>query len=226
MFVGESGVQRVVKRACELMKQPGGDVRALGGVDLPTIQKYLNFHFSVTSDLYGSEVSSNAANYYTGGLKGRFDETKIGDDHRLEGSSYPVPEIDGTRLTERAVPALTALNERLRDDWITDVAAGVERWNRVTAKAGVPFRFKLPHKGFHRRIGVFSGVNVTPEGQIIGAEEWARRSSEWLPTEEDRAYVNSLMGRVAEPGRFANWIAPPAVGINRQPVDFAYVRFN
>ena len=37
MFVGETGVQRVVKRACELMKsQPGGDVRAQGGVDLPT----------------------------------------------------------------------------------------------------------------------------------------------------------------------------------------------
>ena len=26
--------------------------------------------------------------------------------------------------------------------------------------------------------------------------------------------------------KFANWIAPPARGINNQPVDFAYVRFN
>ena len=34
------------------------------------------------------------------------------------------------------------------------------------------------------------------------------------------------MGRVVEPGRFANWIAPPARGINNQPADFAYVRFN
>ena len=48
----------------------------------------------------------------------------------------------------------------------------------------------------------------------------------WLPSEEDRAFVASLMGRVVEPGKFANWIAPPAMGINRQPVDFEYVRFN
>jgi hypothetical protein len=42
----------------------------------------------------------------------------------------------------------------------------------------------------------------------------------------DRAFVASLMGRVVEPGKFANWIAPPVMGINRQPVDFDYVRFN
>jgi hypothetical protein len=42
----------------------------------------------------------------------------------------------------------------------------------------------------------------------------------------DRAFVASLMGRVVEPGKFANWIAPPVMGINRQPVDFEYVRFN
>jgi benzoyl-CoA 2,3-dioxygenase component B len=34
------------------------------------------------------------------------------------------------------------------------------------------------------------------------------------------------MGRVVEPGKFANWITPPAIGINRQPIDFEYVRFN
>ena len=48
----------------------------------------------------------------------------------------------------------------------------------------------------------------------------------YKPTGEDRAYVASLMGRVVEPGKFANWIAPPVMGINRQPVDFEYVRFN
>ena len=29
-----------------------------------------------------------------------------------------------------------------------------------------------------------------------------------------------------EPGKFAAWIAPPVMGINRQPLDFEYVRFN
>jgi benzoyl-CoA 2,3-epoxidase subunit B len=230
LFVGESGVARVIQRTCDAMlehkTEDAAKLRALGVIDLPTIQKYLNFHFSVTSDLYGSEVSSNAANYYTNGLKGRFEETKLADDHRLAGDTYPVPRIEGGRITTENVPALNALNERLRDDWITDVAAGVERWNRIPAKAGIPFRFKLPHKGFHRKIGVFSEVAVTPEGQVISKEEFARREAEWLPTEADRAYVTSLMGRVAEPGKFANWIAPPPVGINRQPVDFAYVRFN
>jgi benzoyl-CoA 2,3-epoxidase subunit B len=230
LFVGESGVARAIQRTCDVMVQHQTDdpakLRALGVIDLPTIQRYLNFHFSVTTDLYGSEVSSNAANFYSSGLKGRFDEAKIGDDHRLGASTYPVPKLEGDRIGTVDVPALTALNERLRDDWIKDVAAGVERWNRIPAKAGVPFRFKLPHKGFHRKIGVFAGAHITPEGQVISAEEWTRRSGEWLPTDADRAYVTSLMGRVAEPGKFANWIAPPVVGINRQPIDFAYVRFN
>jgi benzoyl-CoA 2,3-epoxidase subunit B len=230
LFVGESGVARAIQRTCDVMVQHQTDdpakLRALGVIDLPTIQRYLNFHFSVTTDLYGSEVSSNAANFYTTGLKGRFDEAKIGDDHQLGAATYPVPKLEGSQISTVDVPALTALNERLRDDWIKDVAAGVERWNRIPAKAGVPFRFKLPHKGFHRKIGVFAGANITPEGQVVSAEEWTRRSSEWLPTDADRAYVTSLMGRVVEPGKFANWIAPPIVGINRQPVDFAYVRFN
>ena len=114
----------------------------------------------------------------------------------------------------------------LDDDWNTDVATGVERWNRVPAKLGIPFRFKLPHKGFHRRIGFFTEHHVSPEGKVLSEAEWTHHHNSWLPTEEDRAFVHSLMGRVAEPGKFANWIAPPSRGINNQPVDFEYVRFN
>jgi benzoyl-CoA 2,3-dioxygenase component B len=61
---------------------------------------------------------------------------------------------------------------------------------------------------------------------VVSAAEWAARCNDWLPSAEDRAFVASLMGRVVEPGKFANWIAPPVMGINRQPVDFEYVRFN
>ncbi len=230
LFVGESGIGRIIQRTCEVMASHQTDdparLRALGVIDLPTLQKYLNFHYSVTSDLYGAEVSSNAASFYTSGLKGRFEETKLGDDHRLESAEYPVLEVAGEGIVIRQVPALTALNERLRDDWVKDVQAGVDRWNRIPDKAGIPFRFALPHKGFNRKIGVFAGLHVGPEGKLMTEEEWLRHRDAWLPTDEDRAYVQSLMGRVAAPGKFAHWIAPPARGINNQPVDFEYVRFN
>ena len=97
--------------------------------------------------------------------------------------------------------------------------------NAVIEKAGLPFRLQVPHKAFHRNIGALAGIKVSPEGQVISEIEWAANVDRWLPTLEDRTYVASLMGRVTEPGRYANWIAPPVVGINRQPIDFEYVRF-
>lgn len=230
LFVGESGIARVIQRTCEVMKELKTDdpakIRAAGAIDLPTLQKYLNFHFSVTSDLYGSEISSNAATYYTTGLKGRFEEAKLQDDHKLDNSEYLVMDVAGDQLLTRHVPALSALNERLRDDWIADVQAGVDRWNRVPEKLGVPFRFTLPHKGFHRKIGMFADVHVSPDGRLLSEAEWTHQHAHWLPTDEDRLFVHSLMGRCIEPGKYANWIAPPARGINNKPVDFEYVRFN
>ena len=229
MFVGESGVARVLQRSCEVMNQLRTDdparVRAAGAIDLATIQRYLNFHFSVTIDLFGADQSSNAAIFYSSGLKGRFEEEKRSDDHVLKGQSYGVLEVRGDRLVEKPVPMLNALNEVLRDDYIKDSIGGVERWNRVIEKAGIPFRLKVPHKAFHRRIGTLSGVRVAPDGRIVSEAEWQAGERDWLPTEADRAFVASLMGRVVEPGRFAGWIAPPASGINRQPLDFEYVRF-
>ncbi len=230
LFVGETGVQRIIQRTCDVMKElkteDPAKLRAAGVIDLPTIQRYLNFHFSVTSDLYGSEVSSNAASFYTQGLKGRFEETKLADDHRLEDAEYPVMHVHNEQVVTKHVPALTALNERLRDDWIADVQAAVNRWNKVPEKAGIGFRFALPHKGFHRKIGHFTGHHLSPAGQVMSEAQWTHQHATWLPTEEDRAYVRSLMGRVAEPGKYANWIAAPVRGINQQPADFAYVRFN
>ena len=230
MFVGESGVGRVVQRSCEAMVQNRTDdaarIRALGVIDLPTIQRYLNFHFSVTMDLFGADVSSNAATFYSTGLKGRFDETKIDDDHLLGSAVYPVLEIRDGRLATTEAPALNALNEKLRDDYIKDAAAGVERWNKIIEKSGVPFRLKVPHKAFNRKIGPLAAAHIDPDGNVVSDAEWAANVDRWLPSAADRAFVASLMGRVAEPGKFANWIAPPARGINNQPVDFQYVRFN
>jgi benzoyl-CoA 2,3-dioxygenase component B len=225
MFVGETGIGRVVQRTCEVMRQHGtGSVREHGVVDLPTLQKYLNFHFSVSLDLFGGEVSTNAANFFTAGLKGRFDEGKKSDDHVLREATYPVMQIDGDRIVTREEPALTSLNERLRDDFIADCQRGVDRWNQIIRRHGVDFELRLPHRGFHRAIGAFAEARVSPDGRLLSQAEWEARRAEWLPTEADRAFVQALMVPVVERGRFASWIAPPARGINGQPVDFEYVR--
>lgn len=225
MFVGETGVGRVIQRTCEVMRDfKTDDVRKHGVIDLPTLQKYLNFHFSVSIDLFGSEISTNAANYYTMGIKGRFDETRINDDHKLTDAAYKVLEVDGDGFREKEEAALTALNERLRDDYVADCARGVMRWNQIIKRHGIDFELKLPHRAFHRQIGQFSELRVDPQGRIISQAEWDARHHEWLPTDADRTYVISLMTPVTQPGKFANWVAPPARGINNQPVDFEYVR--
>ena len=230
MFVGESGVSRVIQRTCQVMNELKTDdpakLRAAGVIDLPTLQRYLNFHFSVTIDLFGADESSNAATFYSTGLKGRFEEGKRTDDHQLRGQSYKVLNVQNGQLVEKEVPMLNALNEVLRDDYIKDSIGGVERWNKVIEKNGIPFRLTVPHKAFHRNIGSLAGVKVSPDGRVVSEAEWQAKKNDWLPSAEDRAFVASLMGRVTDTGKFANWIAPPVMGINRQPVDFDYVRFN
>ncbi len=230
MFVGETGISRVVQRTCQVMNELKTDdpakLRAAGVIDLPTVQRYLNFHYSVTIDLFGADESSNAAIFYNSGLKGRYEETKRTDDHRLTNQTYKVLEVKNGTLQEKEVPMLNALNEVLRDDFITDSVAGVDRWNRVISKAGIDAKLTVPHKAFNRKIGALAGLKLSPQGQVVSDVEWAAGQDKWLPSSGDRAYVASLMGRVVEPGKFANWIAPPAMGINRNPVDFEYVRFH
>ena len=230
MFVGRNGVRRIVERTAEVMAQEKTDdparLRALGVIDLPTVQRYLNFHFSVTIDLFGSDLSSNAAMFYTTGLKGRYFEERIKDDHVLKEATYPILEVADGALATRAAPALNALNERLRDDFIQDSIAGVEAWNTAIRRLGVELALRVPHKAFNRQIGALAGLRISPEGRVVSEDEWNARKHEWLPTDEDRAFVRSLMGRVVEPGKFAHWISPPTSGINGKPVDFEYVRFN
>jgi benzoyl-CoA 2,3-dioxygenase component B len=230
MFVGRNGIRRIIDRTAEVMISSGTDdparLRSLGVIDLPTIQRYLNFHSSVTVDLFGADLSSNAATFYTTGIKGRFREERIGDDHLLKEATYPVLEAVSGELIGRDAPALNALNERLRDDFIADSISGVDAWNVALKKRGVDFRLTVPHKAFNRQIGQLAGVKISPQGRILSAAAWEAQVREWLPTAEDRAFVQSLMGRVVEPGKFANWIAPPSAGINGQPVDCEYVRFN
>jgi benzoyl-CoA 2,3-dioxygenase component B len=230
LFVGESGVARVIQRTCEVMHEQKvvdpAAVRARGVIDLETLQRFINFHYSVTLDLYGSEISSNAATYYTTGLKGRYGETNLADDHVLTSDPYSVQEVASGQVVTRQVPAVTALNARLRDDYIREIQAGLERWNRIPERFGLLFRFALPHVGFHRKIGSFAGQHISPQGQLLTEGDWQGQAPHWLPDAADHAYIASLMGRVLEPGKFANWIAPPVRGISGLPIEFEYVRFN
>jgi benzoyl-CoA 2,3-dioxygenase component B len=232
MFVGETGVGRIVQRTCQAMREAGVEdpsdieaARRLGVIDLPTIQKKANLHFSLTLDLFGSEVSTNAANAFNAGLKGRYREDKLDDDHRLEHETYPVLRpIDGA-IQAAEVPALSALNMRLRDDYVKDCQKGVDRWNRVIATSGIDFEITLPHVAFHRKIGEFRAAQYDIAGQPLTGEEWDRRRDQMLPTSADQSFIEDLMKvSVREPGQFAGWIAPPRVGIDNRPGDFEYVK--
>ena len=222
MFVGAGGVGRVVARTAELMAEHDTeDVAPYGGINLDTLQRYLNLHYSVSLDLFGNETSTNAANYFASGLKGRFQEAERDDDHRLHDAEIGFAVVDDGALDTRHVPALSGLNATLRSDYTDDCQKGVDRWNRTLAEAGAG-SLRLPHVGFHRQVGAFAGSHVTPEGKLVSADEWA--AGRFLPTDDDRAHVESLMRPVSEPGKMAGWVAPPASGIHRQPVDYDYVR--
>jgi benzoyl-CoA 2,3-epoxidase subunit B len=198
------------------------DVAPYGGINVDTLQRYVNLHCSVSLDLFGAETSTNAANYFAAGLKGRFQESQRPDDHRLHDRTEPVPAVAEGEVTARSVPALSALNNTLRNDYLDDCTKGVDRWNRALASVGAALR--LPHPGFHRQVGTFAGSHVAPDGTIVSPEEWQARRVQWLPNEEDRRHVASLMQPVMEPGRTASWVAPPANGIHAKPVEFQYVR--
>jgi benzoyl-CoA 2,3-dioxygenase component B len=223
MFVGAGGIGRVVQRTADLMREHDtSDVAPYGGINLDTLQRYLNLHYSVSLDLFGAEASTNAANFYAAGLKGRFQESDRDDDHKLHGRSVDVPIVDDTGIGTRQVPLLSALNATLQKDYIDDCQKGVDRWNRILEPVGG--HMTLPHLGFHRAVGAFAHSFVAPEGGVVTQAEWEANRSIWLPTEDDRRHVTSLMKPVIEPGRMASWIAPPSTGIHQRPVEFEYVQ--
>jgi benzoyl-CoA 2,3-dioxygenase component B len=217
-------VQRVVKRACELKKQdPNGDPRALGGIDLPTIQKYLNLWYTLSLDLFGGEVSSNAADAFAAGLKGRYKEDRY-DEHALVGSHFAMDVLEAGKVVHKDVPMRTALNEVLRTEYIKDCQRGVDRWNKTIKDEGIDFQLRLPSHKFHRQIGMWAGHWFSPDGDKLDAPDFAARRAEWLPSDADEVYIKSLMAPVYEPGKMASWIAPPQKGINGLPNEFVYVR--
>lgn len=225
MFVGASGIGRVIQRTCDVMNEHNtDDVRSYGVVDLATLQKYINFHFSVSLDLFGSETSTNAANYYSAGLKGRFAEDSYKDDHLLVNEQDSITEIVDGKWTETSRSAITVVNQQLRRSYIDDCAKGMRRWNRILDENGIDLQLKLPHEAFHRQVGVHQNQFVAPDGKITSEVEWNESAPNFLPTDSDREFVLSLMQPVYEAGQMASWISAPTTGINTRPVDYDYVR--
>lgn len=223
MFVGETGIGRILQRTATLMRE-GKEPRKEGAIDLPTIQRYLNFWYSVSLDLFGSEVSTNAANFFAAGLKGRAHEKNY-EDHVAKDGVYELEVLEGDRLVHQEIPMRSAMNEVLRDAYVEDCRKVLSRWNKHLE--GLGFELTLPSRRFHRKQGIFAQHHFDPEGRPISAATFEAKKDEWLPTEADKAYVHSIMQKpVVTPGHFANWIAPPPRGINNQPIDFEYVRYN
>ena len=233
MFVGETGVGRTIQATVDAMTAAGitdpydtNRIRDLGVIDLPTIQKKLNLHYSLSLDLFGNEVSTNAANAFNAGIKGRYMEHRLDDDHQLQRDTYDVKMVSEDHIVTEQMPALNAINMRLRDDYVKDASGGLTRWNKIMKRKNVDFEFRLPHEGFNRNIGVFANVSVDPQGNIISPDSWEAQMAEWLPTKADGEFIQSLMKPCYEPGRYASWIAPPKVGINNQVGDFEYVKLH
>jgi benzoyl-CoA 2,3-dioxygenase component B len=222
MFVGDTGIGRIVRRTTEVMNELRSDdpmkVRAAGAIDLQTIQKYMNFWFSSALDLFGSEISSNAASYFANGLKGRPDES-LYDDHQVLGD-YTLETPQGTE----SVPTRNAMNEVTRLAYVRDCENGVKRWNNLIKKAGIDFELRLPSTHFRRTVGAWANVPTDPAGNRITPEAFAAGITDWIPTPDDQAFVASVMHAVLEQGKIAGWIAPPDRGINNLPVDYEYVR--
>lgn len=227
MFVGESGLARIVERTAQIMREhPDQDPRSLGVIDLGTLQRYINFWFSISLDLFGGEISSNAASYFASGLKGRAHESRH-QDHVAREGSYALDVLRDGRLDNEAVPLRKAMNAVLRDEYVEDSLRGVERFNKVLSEHGIDARLTLPSPRFNRQVGVYAGLTTRPDGVPIDAAEWQARRDEWLPTAADRAFISALMSRpVTEPGKMANWISAPKRGLKGRPIDFEYVRFD
>jgi benzoyl-CoA 2,3-dioxygenase component B len=225
MFVGETGIERILERTVELTRQSkNGDARELGGIDFQTVQKWVNHWYTYSLDLFGAEVSTNAADYFAAGIKGRWQEAGKHTEHSALNQFKNIIHVDGGALVSREIALRNAMNEELREEYIADCERVVKKWNATLERMDFDGRITLPDRRFHRRQGLYAGHTFNPAGEMISPAAFEAKRAEWLPTDADRAYVQSLMKPVHTPGQMANWIAAPKRGINRQPVEYEYVR--
>src|SRR4051794_21375089 len=175
MFVGASGITRIIRRTLQVMRELATDdpaaVRNAGAIDLPTLQRYVNFWFSSSVDLFGAEISSNAASYFATGIKGRPDEARFPDHLGRGRLQIDLPDGKGGVIPE-TVPMRSAMNEVSRAAYVKDCEIGVQRWNRLIEEPGHDFRLDLPSLRFRRSVGAWAAIHTDPQGRPISAEEW------------------------------------------------------
>ncbi|MCL4144270.1 UNVERIFIED_CONTAM: hypothetical protein GTU68_050624 [Idotea baltica] len=224
LYVGDTGISRIVKRSAELTRESGGDPYSLGGIPLEIVQKYINYWVTYAMDLFGGEISSNAADFFAAGLKGRYNEAKKYKEHEVNSGEYEIPVVEGGKIVNRKVPMRNAMNELLRDEYLADSVSALKRWNKIIAAEGVDFELTQPNKRFHRHQGQYAGHFFNNEGDLVTEAEYKAAVKAALPSKEDRDLVKSLMQPVTEPGKMANWIAPPKKGIGDKGLDFEYVK--
>ena len=230
MQVGESGITRMIERTLEKMKELKTDsvdnIRNAGAVDLVTIQKYINFWFSSSLDLFGSEISTNAATAFANGLKGRPDEFRY-NDHSEKNTLFDIEAFENGKLINKKVPMRNAMNEITRQAYVDDCNIGIKRWNRLIKKYGYEeYSLALPSTKFRRNIGVWANLSINPKGEFINQDIYNRKLASWLPSENDKNFINSLMIQELDPGKTASWITKPRRGINNQEIDYSYVDLN
>jgi benzoyl-CoA 2,3-dioxygenase component B len=208
-----------------MQKDSNEDARALGGIDLLTIQKWINHWYGYSLDLFGAEVSTNAADYFAAGIKGRWKEAKDFKDHNCLGKNRTMAVVEGGKLTTKDYPLRNCMNEELRDSYSKDCERVLRRWNKAVKDEGInDFEFSLPSTRFFRRQGQYSDHHFDRSGTLIDEATWNAKVGDWLPSDEDHAYVRSLMSPVYAPGQVANWIAAPRRGIHGKPFEFEYIR--
>lgn len=225
LFVGATGIERILRRSAQLMKQnPNEDVSTLGGIPLEMIQRRVNYWYSYSLDLFGAEIGTNAGDWFAEGLKGRFHERVKYKEHKALNQTFSLTVIENNKLVEQEIELRRAMNEVLRTDYVNDCQNILRKWNLALEEEDIPYRLYLPHSRFHRRQGLYKDYHFDIQGNLISAEEFARKKGEWLPNPNDDAYIESLMTPVTGVGQIANWLVPPKVGINGQPFEFEYVR--
>ena len=185
MFVGETGILRVVERTGELMaetkKDHPDDVRKLGGIDLPTMQRYLNLWYSLSLDLFGGEISLERGELLRVGPQGPREGGAVRGPHARSTGTYAMDVAEGRQASSSEdVPLRNAMNEVLRDEYVEDCQRGVDKWNRAIEAHGIAFELTLPSRRFHRHIGIYAGRRTSiPQGNLAheGGVGGRRRTS-------------------------------------------------
>jgi len=170
-------------------------------VPFDLIQKYINFWFSLSLDLFGGEVSSNAADFFAAGLKGRFREDTL-EEHKAVGQTYRMEVPETGKLVEQEVPLRNAMNEVLRDEYVKDCQRGVDRWNKTLQKAGVSgMALRLPHRRFHRSVVPARGCSsIRRKADLRGGVHGPRRRM--APDRGGPRVREIAHASVIEPGRW------------------------